>query len=131
MQGQLAMIAIPNQDIGDPVISNAITKYAGPTGNDSYYGYTFISNWKGLTKKDGYTIPNSMLQAAIAPITLAGGSYSQDPKGALHVRNYGTRFPLRGGCWPYGADAGLFYLYLTHARSYSHSSVGFRLAFIG
>jgi len=121
----------PDQDIGDPVISNAITKYAGPTGNDSYYGYTFISNWKDLTKKDGYTIPNSMLQAAIAPITLAGGSYSQDPKGALYVRNYGTRFPLRGGNWNSGAIAGLFCLYLYNARSHSDSSIGFRLAFIG
>lgn len=118
-------------DIGDPVISNAITKYAGPTGNDSHYGYTSISNWKDLTKKDGYTIPNSMLQAAIAPITLAGGSYSQNPKGALYIRNYGERFPLRGGNWSDGACAGLFYLYLRYARSYVYGNIGFRPAFVG
>ena len=118
-------------DIGDPVISNEITKYAGPTGNDGNYGYLQITNWKNLTKKDGYTIPNSMLQAAIAPITLESGTYSQDPKGTLYVRNYGTRFPSRGGYWYIGANAGLFYLILINARSYSHNYHGFRLAFIG
>ena len=121
----------PAQDIGDPVISNAITKYAGPTGDDGQYGYLQITNWKDLTKKDGYTVPISMLQALIAPITLAGGTYSQDPKGALYVRNYGARFPFRGGDWYYGASAGLFYLNLCDARSHSASSFGFRLAFIG
>jgi len=123
--------SIPAQDIGDPVISNAITKYAGPTGDDGQYGYLQITNWKDLTKKDGYTVPISMLQALIAPITLAGGTYSQDPKGALYVRNYGARFPLRGGTWFDGAGAGLFCLDLNYARSNSFSILGFRLAFIG
>ncbi len=118
-------------DIGDPIVSDAITKYAGPTGNDGNYGYLQITNWKDLTKKDGYTVPSSMLQAAIAPITLANGSYSQDPKGALYVRNYGTRCPFRGGNWSHGANAGLFYLTLGYARSLLRDSIGFRPAFVG
>jgi len=72
-----------------------------------------------------------MLQAAIAPITLSDGTYSQNPKGALYIRNYGERFPLRGGSWALGATAGLFCLRLSHARSYTAGSVGFRPAFVG
>ncbi len=119
-------------DIGDPIISDAITAYAGPVGNDSNnYGYTYITNWKNLTKKADYTIPSLMLQAAIAPITLADGTYSMDPKGALWVRNYGSRFPLRGGYWHNGSAAGLFALSLYYSRSYSGSDIGFRVAFVG
>jgi len=118
-------------DIGDPVISNEITKYAGPIGDNGSYGYLQLANWKGLTKKSDYNIPASMLQAAIAPITLSNGTYSQDPKGYLYIRNYGERFPLRGGDWRIGADAGLFYLNLIYARSHSSSGIGFRPAFVG
>lgn len=118
-------------DIGDPVISNEITKYAGPIGDNENYGFLSIANWKDLTKKVDYNVPASMLQAAIAPITLSDGTYSQDPKGYLYIRNYGERFPLRGGTWGNGATAGLFYLGLAHARSRSTSNIGFRLAFIG
>lgn len=119
-------------DVGDPIISDVITKYAGPMGSNENYGYTQIANWKDLTKKVGYNIPVSMLQAAIAPITLSGGTYSQDPKGYLYVRNYGERSLIRGGYWNDGANAGLFYLILSNHRSYSNSNrIGFRPAFIG
>lgn len=118
-------------DIGDPVISNEITKYAGPIGDNESYGYLSIANWKDLIKKVDYNIPVSMLQAAIAPITLSGGTYSQDPKGYLYIRNYGERFPLRGGYWSNGAGAGLVYLNLGNARSITASNVGFRPAFVG
>jgi len=121
----------PNSDIGDPVISNEITKYAGPVGNNGEYGYLQLANWKDLTKKSGYNIPASMLQAAIAPITLSDGTYSQNPKGALYIRNYGERFPLRGGDWGNGAGAGLFCLRLLDARSDVTGGVGFRPAFVG
>ena len=118
-------------DIGDPVISNEITKYAGPVGDNGNYGYLSIANWKDLIKKVDYNIPASMLQAAIAPITLSDGTYSQDPKGYLYIRNYGERIPLRGGDWNAGAIAGLFYLNLYIARSYAFSNIGFRPAFVG
>ena len=108
-------------DIGDPVISNEITKYAGPIGDNGSYGYLSIANWKDLTKKVGYNIPVSMLQAAIAPITLSDGTYSQDPKGYLYVRNYERL--VRGGNWSNGAIAGLFCLYLGNlARTRSTAS---------
>lgn len=112
-------------------MKHEITKYAGPVGDNGYYGYLSIANWKDLIKKVDYNIPASMLQAAIAPITLSDGTYSQDPKGYLYIRNYGERFPLRGGPWSYGAIAGLFYLNLDHARSLVYSTLGFRPAFVG
>ena len=119
-------------DIGDPVISDAVTKYAGPVGSNEQYGYTQIANWKDLTKKVDYNIPASMLQAAIAPVTLSGGAYSQNPKGALYVRNYGERSLIRGGYWywGYGVSAGLFYLNLNNHRSHSVNNIGFRPAYI-
>lgn len=118
-------------DIGDPVISNEITKYAGPIGDNGNYGYLSIANWKDLTKKVGYNIPVSMLQAAIAPITLSDGTYSRNPKGALYVRNYGERSLIRGGTWVVGADAGLFCLTLINHRSSSSTYLGIRPAFVG
>lgn len=119
-----------SDDLGNPIISDEIMNYAGPIGVDFYYDYNQISNWKDLPKKDGYTVPDSMLKAAIAPINLKGGTYSQSPKGFLSVRNYGTRIPLRGGYFSNDISAGLFYLNLGHSRSNTSSSFGFRLAFI-
>lgn len=42
----------------------------------------------------------------------------------------GEALPLRGGSWDYGSLAGVFALFLAHARSYSNSAIGFRSAFI-
>ena len=118
-----------SDNLGNPIISDEIMNYAGLIGVDFYYDYNQISNWKDLPKKDGYTVPDSMLKAAIAPINLKGGTYSQSPKGFLSVRNYGTRIPLRGGYFSNDISAGLFYLNLGHSSNTS-SSFGFRLAFI-
>jgi hypothetical protein len=41
------------------------------------------------------------------------------------------RFPFRGGRWAYGADAGVFLLYLGNPRSHSNGGIGFRSAFYG
>jgi hypothetical protein len=41
------------------------------------------------------------------------------------------RLALRGGAWHYGTNAGLFHLYLYHARTYSNLHIGFRSAYIG
>ncbi len=118
-------------NIGNPVISDEITKHTGPVGNNGYYGYTYISKWKDLTKKAGYNIPVSMLQAAIAPIALNGGAYTQDPKGALYVRNYGERMCRRGGHWCVATLAGLFYMLLIYPRTSLCAGIGFRIAFVG
>ena len=37
---------------------------------------------------------------------------------------------FRGGSWAYGADAGVFSLYGNYSRSYSHTGIGFRSAYV-
>jgi hypothetical protein len=49
----------------------------------------------------------------------------------IWVRNYGERFPVRGGAWGHGAPGGLAALVLGYRRVDSGSDVGFRPAFIG
>lgn len=111
-------------DVGDPILSDAIINYLGPTGDNGSYDYSTIANWRSLTAKAGYTVPNNMKQALIYPYDTV------NPKGYLYMRNYGERMPFRGGNWGAGALAGLGTLYLFYARSYSYSSVGFRPAYI-
>jgi hypothetical protein len=41
------------------------------------------------------------------------------------------RLAIRGGNWSHGTAAGLFDLYLNHARAHSDNGVGFRSAYIG
>ena len=111
-------------DVGDPILSDAIINYLGPIGDNGPYDYTTMANWKSLTSKSGYTVPNSMKQALIYPYNTV------NPKGSIYVRNYGERMPFRGGDWYDGAHAGLFALNLNLARSASGSSIGFRPAYI-
>ena len=111
-------------DVGDPVMSDVIANYSGPTGDNGSYDYASILAWKSLTAKSGYTVPELMKRAALYPYD------ATNPKGYLTVRNYGERLPIRGGYWNDGANAGLFALGLDRARSNSYSRLGFRPAFI-
>ncbi len=71
----------------------------------------------------GYTAPDILKRLLIAPTAIA-------PQGALWVRNYGERLPLRGGAWSLGSNAGLAALYLNYARSSVGSGIGFRPALV-
>ena len=57
--------------------------------------------------------------------------YPGEPEAYLYADTEGERLPVAGGSWHIGANAGVFNLYLVHARSYSHGYVGFRSAFYG
>ena len=94
--------------------------------------------WKDLTKKEGDTFEDSVLkmlmQAAIIPITIGGGSYISyiaAPNGRFYVNTSGERIARRGGHWYDAANAGLFALTLNRPRSYVYPTIGFRPAFIG
>jgi len=106
-------------DDADPILNNQVTT---PMTPDSY---AQIPNWKDLTIDAGITVPKILLQACIAPYDIT------NPKGALWIRNYGERMPLRGGNWFYASHAGLFALNLDNERSLSRSNLGFRPAFVG
>ncbi|EPK6349204.1 SUMF1/EgtB/PvdO family nonheme iron enzyme [Proteus mirabilis] len=109
---------------GSPVLSNSVTKRNGPADDDSHdYPYMHNPHFAAITKSVGYT-PNELLRRLLiesaTPTTVVGG---------LWCRNYGDRFPLRGGGWDYGSSAGLGALHLNSARSGSHGGFGFRPAF--
>jgi hypothetical protein len=129
---------------GTPILSNGITKYSEtptPTGgsDERDLDYTHIagaSGWQGTGLSSGYnglaaTIRQRMAQALIAPKLLSGDStVATAANGAIWVRNYGTRLPLRGGAWNYGAYAGLAALDLNHRRPDVSGHIGCRPAFV-
>jgi hypothetical protein len=109
---------------GSPVLSNSVTKRNGPADDDSHdYPYMHNPHFAAITKSAGYT-PNELLRRLLiesATATTVGGG--------LWCRNYGDRFPLRGGHWYNGSNAGLGALFLYSARSISYGFFGFRPAF--
>lgn len=111
-------------NVGSPILSNAVTQRNGPEGDDSYdYPYMHNAHFAAMTKADGYQ-KNELLRRLFieseSTTTVTGGVWA---------RNYGDRFPLRGGHWHYGSSAGLGALNLSNARSSANSNIGFRPAF--
>lgn len=101
--------------------------------------FTFNANSRG-TSMSGYSPDYKSQQfnstntnatdvlklCGLAPIN-AAGDYGSD---YYYVRNFSSRFPLRGGLWGGGSLAGVFYLYVGNARSGVDATVGFRVAFV-
>ena len=69
------------------------------------------------------TVPDRLKQLGLAPHSTGLGS------DLAYMRNLDERLPVRGGGWLYGTNAGVFVLDLRFARSFVHSSIGFRPAF--
>lgn len=56
--------------------------------------------------------------------------YAGEPKAYCYIDSTeGEYFPIRGGYWYYGANAGVFYTDLSHPRSDSNTDIGFRSAY--
>jgi len=110
--------------IGSPILNNAVTNRNGPVDNDSNdYPYMTNSHFAAITKGANYT-PSELLRRLLiesASTTTVGG--------AIYARNYGNRFPRRGGRWGDGSSAGLGVLDLGNGRSIAGSYIGFRPAF--
>lgn len=109
---------------GAPILSNAVTKRNGPMNDDSNdYPYLTASHFAAITKAVSY-VPNELLRKLLieSATTATVGGY-------IYARNYGDRFPIRGGYWHNGTHAGLGALGLDNPRSSVSSSVGFRPAF--
>jgi hypothetical protein len=129
---------------GTPILSNGITKYSEtPTpsggGDERDLDYTHISGaagWQSIGVSTGYNNLVLAKRQLMAKACIAVKLLSTDATvataltGAIWVRNYGLRFPLRGGAWNSGASAGLGALYLSHRRVDLYSSVGFRPALV-
>ncbi len=108
-------------NVGSPILSASITNRNGPAGDDSTdYGYMHTSLASSVAEAESYVKKEILRRLLIEQITAKGGIY---------VRNYGARFPLRGGGWYYGSTAGLGALYLNDSRLGAGSRFGFRPAF--
>ena len=103
---------------GNFQISDTIA-FAQP--NDSVHGN---KSFETLTAKAGVNIPMILKALGIFPIDASCGG------DGLWMRNNGERLPFRGGAWSNGSGAGVFALDLRHVRTYSHTNVGFRSAFV-
>lgn len=101
-------------------ITNRVGEEAAGTGS----GCTFET----ITKASEVSaIPQIIKELALAPADASGyeGDY-------FYLNNNAAeRFPLRGGSWGSGANAGVFYTYLDGPRSSVGTGVGFRSAFYG
>jgi hypothetical protein len=111
-------------NVGSPILSNLITNRNGPVDNESHdSAYMHNANFAAITKAIQYQ-PNELLRQLLieseTAITVKGGIWG---------RNYGQRFPVRGGLWLYGSLSGLGALDLRGSRVNAGSYVGFRPAF--
>jgi hypothetical protein len=128
-------------DSGDPILSNAVSKYSEtPTpsagGDTGDFDYAYQSSWAGMAVSTGFNgltdaVKKKMAQLLIAPkLASSGSAIFSDIKGGIWVRNYGVRFPRRGGAWSDASDAGLGALTLANRRAIVSHYVGLRPAFI-
>jgi hypothetical protein len=128
-------------DSGDPILSNAISHYSEtptpPAGGDTGdFDYAHQVPWASMAVSAGFNgltdgVKKKMAQLFITPrMTSNGAALFPETKGGVWIRNYGTRFPLRGGSWPNTSAAGLGALYLYDLRALVRGSVGLRPAFI-
>ena len=107
---------------GNQFLSSQVTKYAGPVGDNGYYGDN-NQRWEAIIKDPSYVSNELMKRLLIEPV-------GKGVQGQMYIRNYGERLPLRGGNWDSGSHAGLAALILSRARSRAGSDIGFRPAFV-
>ena len=124
-----------SDNLGAPILSDSVTNYAGNQGDNGYYDYNYNANWNTLDIKGSWDPPAILKQLGVAPKKYDGTNTDQlsifsSVHGAIWVRNYGERIPLRGGNWDNASLAGLAALYLSTRRSYSNWGVGCRPAFV-
>ena len=112
-----------DMDGGSPKLSDEVTT----TGSESV-------TWVDMAVKTGFAPHDAIIKAGLSP-KIDGDSNIMSLfdgiLGRLHANNEGERFPNCGGHRSNGSDAGLAYLHLHHGRSYTHSTIGFRPAYLG
>ena len=117
------------------VLSDEITNYMGTVGDNSNGYYSEHDPWATLAIKETLDPPLILKQIGVSPKKSDGTASSaisiySATKGAIWVRNYGERFPFRGGDCGHSSDAGLGALLLDAPRVHFSWLVGFRPAFI-
>ncbi|MGI2152566.1 SUMF1/EgtB/PvdO family nonheme iron enzyme [Shewanella oncorhynchi] len=108
---------------GAPRLNSSIVNRLGAVGDNSNTGNAANIDFKLLAKEASY-VPSELLRRLLLETasqnTLAG---------RLTVRNFGNRYPARGGDWSFGSSAGLSALYLSGSSSFSNIGFGFRPAY--
>lgn len=107
---------------GAPVLSHAVTNRLGTAGDSANGRYSADTDWRSMTKSSGYVSNQLMRRLLLEPATTL-------PQGRILIRNYGERFPIRGGSWFDGTFAGLAALDLFNPRVFTYTATGFRPAF--
>lgn len=108
-------------DLGGFQIDDVVDNRNGLAG-DNGYGYDYNSMaFSSLAADTGITVPALAKALLLAPGALA-------LNGRIDMRNHGQRYPLRGGAWHSGGNAGLGALTLFYAASYADGSFGARPA---
>ncbi|CAM2903291.1 hypothetical protein VIRA109638_05390 [Vibrio rarus] len=109
--------------VADITLSDKVTIRDGVAGDSSNSGASRHKLIADVTLSNSYT-PNLLLRRLLI-------EFSAKPQdlGALYMRNYGERLPIRGGYWAYASSAGLGALHFNASRLSSDSSIGFRPAF--
>lgn len=108
-------------------LSNVVSHphYTGGS-TDEYIGYG-SNNFESFTVKAGVAVPEIVKVLGLYPYDTEVDGHFKD---GFWCRNYGERLPLRGGHWTDGAGAGVFALFVNHARGLLTSDVGCRSAFV-
>ena len=108
-------------DLGNFQIDDVVDLRNGPAGDGTNnYDYNSMP-FNSLAADAGITIPPILRALGLAPGSLA-------LNGRIWMRNHGQRYPLRGGDWYVGANAGLGALDLDGPASNAYSNIGARPA---
>lgn len=118
-----AYIDAATEGSSTPLLNSKVLNRRGDLGDDVNSGLDVSAEWQKITKDPSYTPSELLRRLLIEPAADTGNA-----TGRFYARNYGKRFPLRGGSWHSGAIAGLGYLDLSRSRVFASSIVGFRPA---
>ena len=109
--------------VGAPLLNTSVLNRNGNMGDDSHVAYVYSSSISSISKDASY-VESELLRRLL--VEFSDTSY---PLGAIYTRNYGTRFPIRGGSWGSNSYAGLGMLSMNIDRASMGSSLGFRPAY--
>ncbi len=115
--------ATEGSNVGSPVLNSSVINRNGSLGDDSHNAYVYNSLVSSISKDENYT-QNEDLRRLLFEFSGNSG-----PTGGVYARNYGDRYPRRGGNWNNGLNAGLGAFMLADARLYSSGDLGFRPAY--
>jgi len=96
---------------GNIVLSDVINNRLGEIGYDENIGDSIGTNYKGITAKQGLSVPPIARALGLFPFIQDGIKSDR-----FYLRNYGERLARRGGAWNSGARAGLFSVALNARR---------------